>query len=227
MNDILETLSPQQRTQLRALVTEVLRVNRQFNLTAVRDPEEAWTKHVLDSLSGLNDEWFPFHRSVVDVGTGAGFPGFVLAIARPDLRVTLLEATRKKCDFLRATSANFKWPVKVMHERAEVAGRSVVWRERYDIATARAVGSLSEVCELCLPLVKVGGRVVLWRGHGAAQEIETSKRAIETLGGQYKVLCPYTLPGQDFSYHIVVIDKIAPTPEGLPRRDGLPKSEPL
>jgi 16S rRNA (guanine527-N7)-methyltransferase len=227
MSEILQSLSPEIQKRLRELIDEVLRVNQQFNLTAVREPEAAWVKHILDSLQGLQTGLFELHRSVIDVGTGPGFPGLPLAVARPELKLSFVESTRKKCDFIRDTGEKFGLNIRVINQRAEEIGQNVVWRERYDIATARAVGSFGEVCELCLPLVKVGGHLVLWRGSAAEEETKTSKGAIKVLGGQFKTLYPYTLPGLDMTYHIVVIEKTKPTPAIYPRRVGIPKQNPL
>jgi len=220
--------------KLRAYLDEVLRANRQFNLTAVRDPEIAWSKHILDSLQGLMIELagegstpFASGARVLDVGSGAGFPGVVLAIARPDLQVTLLEATRKKCNFLEAAISLHAPNAQVLCARAEDAGHNVNLRETFDVALARAVGSFSEVCELCLPFVKIGGHTVLWRGQYAPLEIEESKRALQTLGGAAQVLPAYALPDHDAQYHLVLVKKTKTTPPIYPRRSGVPKQEPL
>ncbi len=236
----LAHLPPERTGRLRALLDEVLRVNRQFNLTAVRQPDEAWTKHILDSLQGLKTGFFEGARRVADVGAGAGFPGLALAIARPDLRVTLLDSTRKKCDFMAAAIEKFALNADVLCERAEIAGQNKQWREQFDVATARAVGSLGEVCELALPLIKVGGHLVLWRGAQAREELYQSRSALSKLGGaaagsvaaggvkaEAGAVLPYTLPGHNTSYHLVVIEKVKPTPPGYPRRVGLPKQRPL
>lgn len=224
---MLETLSPETTSRLHELIDELLRVNQQFNLTAIRDADEAWVKHIVDSLQGLQSGLFEGRKSFIDVGAGAGFPGLPLVIAQPDLRPTFLEATRKKCDFIKATTEMFGIDAKVQHARAEELGQSVVWRERFDIATARAVGSLSEVCELCLPLVKVGGHALLWRGSEAEAETKKSRGAIAQLGGAVKVLSPYQLPGHGPTYHLVTIAKNKHTPPAFPRRAGLPKQKPL
>jgi 16S rRNA (guanine527-N7)-methyltransferase len=227
---VIETICKPTEEKLRAYLEEVLRANREFNLTAVRDFEAAWNKHILDSLQGLaaahggSTPVLESARTAIDVGTGAGFPGVVLAIARPELQVTLLEATRKKCNFLESAAP---LNVGVLCARAEAAGHDEKWRESFDVAVARAVGSFSEVCELCLPFVKIGGHVLLWRGQNAPQEIAQSKRALQTLGGAAGVLPPYRLPGHETPYHLVLVEKRRSTPAKFPRRDGLPKSKPL
>ncbi|HEX8236293.1 MAG TPA: 16S rRNA (guanine(527)-N(7))-methyltransferase RsmG [Abditibacteriaceae bacterium] len=230
-NTLLLSVAPERQHLLRALIEEVLRVNQQFNLTAVRDPQEAWIKHILDSLQGLQSGCFEDERRVIDVGAGAGFPGLALAAARPNLQVTLMDSTRKKCDFMQATAQTLELNAQVLCDRAETVGHNARFREQFDVATARAVGSLSEVCELTLPLLKVHGHLVLWRGQNAWQELLEAKKAIARLGGQAstreEALLPYSLPGHELTYHIVVINKIKATPVQFPRRVGLPKQQPL
>ena len=232
MNDLEKfQLDDTRAQQLRDLIDEVLRVNRQFNLTAIRDLDEAWTKHIHDSLQGLQTGLFEGEKTVIDVGAGAGFPGLALAVARPELQITLLDSTRKKCDFIGATAEKFNLNAKALNERAEIAGHDKALRESFDIATARAVGSLPEVCELALPFVKRKGHLVLWRGRNAREELQQSRRAIEKLGGDASthIVLPYTLPGHEITYHIVVIPKhkFMSTPREFPRRVGLPKQKPL
>ena len=214
-------------TRLRELIAEVLRVNHQFNLTAIRDPDEAWVKHILDSLQGLETGLFEGKKNVIDIGSGAGFPGLPLAMARPDLKVTLLESTRKKCDFLQSTAAKFELNAKPLNERAEVAGQNKVWRERFALATVRAVGSIGEVCELTLPLVKVGGHAILWRGQWAGEEAKAARSVIKSLGGRLQSVLPYQLADHPLQFHLVVIEKTSATPPKFPRREGLPKHQPL
>lgn len=223
----LESMNPEIEARLRQLIDEVLHVNQQFNLTAIREPGQAWTKHIIDSLQGLETGLFEEKKNLIDVGTGAGFPGLPLAIARPDLKLTLLEATRKKCDFLKNTADKFELNAKVLNERAEVAGQNKVWRERFALATARAVGSIGEVCELTLPFVKVGGHVVLWRGQWAKEEAKAAQKVMKSLGGNLKSVSPYQLAGHPLQFHLVVIEKIASTPKQFPRREGLPKLQAL
>jgi 16S rRNA (guanine527-N7)-methyltransferase len=215
---------------LRTLIEEVLRANQHFNLTAIRDFDGAWIKHIVDSLQGLRTELFEGRKTVVDVGAGPGFPGLALAVARPELKITLLDSTRKKCDFIGATAKTLNLNAKPLCGRAEEAGQNVVWRERFDLATARAVGSFAEVCELALPLVKPGGHLVLWRGEAAREEATKARGALAKLGGALRrgeSVIPYELPGHTTRYHLVVIHKIRSTPREFPRRVGIPKQNPL
>lgn len=231
---LLVEVPPEYSERLQQLIDEVLQANARLNLTSIRAADEAWIKHITDSLQGLATGLFEGEQRVADIGSGGGFPALPLAIVRPDLRWTLVESTGKKCDFLQATAEKFGLNVEVVNKRAEAVGHDRNLRARFDIATARAVGTLSEVCELCLPLVKIGGHAVLWRGQRAPEEVQETKAALKKLGGVAKsgedtpgVLRPYQLSGHELDYHIVVIEKVAPTPTQFPRRDGLPKQRPL
>jgi 16S rRNA (guanine527-N7)-methyltransferase len=228
-HDPTARLAPEIVVRLHSLIDEVLRVNQQFNLTAVRDPDDAWTKHILDSLQGLETGLFEGRKSVIDVGAGVGFPGLALAVARPDLRLTSLDSTRKKCDFIRSAGETFGLDLRVLNERAEDVGQNVVWRDRFDVGIARAVGALPEVCELTLPLVRTGGHAVLWRGEKADEEAKAAANAIRKLGGALHTAASrsYRLPGHELTYHLLVVEKIARTPRQFPRRIGLPKQKPL
>jgi 16S rRNA (guanine527-N7)-methyltransferase len=219
--------TPTLEARLRAFLDDVLRTNEQFNLTAVRDPETAWTKHILDSLEGLNTSLFEDGKQVIDIGSGAGFPGVVLSIACPLLEVTLLESISKKCRFLETATTQHASNARVLCARAEQAAHNSALRERFDVGVARAVGSFSEVCELTLPFVKVGGHLLLWRGQNAAEEVEASRKALATLGGTAQVLHAYRLPAHEIAYHLVQVDKTQSTPPRFPRRAGLPKQKPL
>ena len=217
----------QNEERLRALVEILLRENQKLNLTAVREPSLAWPKHVLDSLQGLETGLFEGEARLVDVGAGAGFPGLPLAIERPRVRLTSLEATRKKCDFIQATMHELGVDGEVLNARAEAAGQDKARRESFDVAVCRAVGSLAEVAELCLPLVKVGGHALLWRGEGAPEEAREGAQVLAKLGGRARQVLPYSLPEHEARYHLISIEKVKHTPHGFPRRDGLPKSRPL
>lgn len=213
--------------KLRAYLHEVLRANQQFNLTAVRDENLAWIKHVIDSLQGVETSLFNEAVKVIDVGTGPGFPGVVLAIARPQIEMTLLEVTQKKCNFLQAATATHAPNARVLCGRAEELGHDKQYRGQFDVAVARAVGSLSEVLELCLPFVRLGGNVLLWRGQNAHEEVAAGKQALYVLGGEARVLAPYRLPEHETEYHLVQVEKVRGTPRAYPRRVGLPKRQPL
>ncbi len=191
--------------------------NRVMDLTAIKGEEDAARAHFLDSLSLL--PYIPKGAKLADVGSGAGFPGMPLAIARRDVSVVLLESMQKRCDFLRAAASLEGMPnVNVVMTRAEEAGQNKEHREKYDVVTARAVARLHLLCELCLPLVKPGGMLIAMKGPGAEAEIAEAKRAIATLGGGEAALHSYDIPDSDRTRCLVVIKKQRPTPAGYPRR---------
>lgn len=214
-------------SKLRELLARMLEVNKTMNLTAVRDPHDAWNKHILDSLQGLQTELFDENKSIIDVGSGAGFPGLPLGLAVKGMRVSLLDATAKKARYLKEQHEYFGLKGEILNARAEEIGHDPKYRAKFDIATARAVGGFVEVAEYCLPLVKLGGHVVLWRGKDAEAEAQNSEEALDELGGFLKDVCAYDIPGHELKYHLVTVEKQNATPKTYPRRSGLPKSKPL
>lgn len=214
-------------TQLRLLIEKLLETNRQFNLTAIREPQDAWTKHIVDSLWGLKTGLFDGEKSVIDIGAGAGFPGLALAIERPELQPAFLEATRKKCGFIQQMSDEFGLKAQIINDRAETAAHDPKWRAQFDVATARAVGAFSEVCEYCLPFLKPGGHAVLWRGENAPAEAKSANAVLWQLGGKIQQVLRYELEGQSRPFHLLVIQKVGSTPGRFPRAIGMPRKEPL
>lgn len=208
---------------------ELIAWNERVNLTGIVDPEEIVVKHFLDSLSvylAVRD--LPSTLSLIDVGSGAGFPGLPLKIALPDIRLTLLEATGKKTAFLQHIVATLDLTkVMVLTARAEEAGRQPEHRERYDVAVARAVTTLPVLAEYTLPLAKVGGRVVVQKGQHPADEIKQAANALGILGGKVGQILPVTVPGLTAERHLVVIQKNRSTPKQYPRRPGLPAKKPI
>jgi len=218
-------LSPDEIAQLGRYLKQLLDTNQQFNLTAIRDADTAWQRHVLESLSllpHLDDA-----GSVVDVGSGGGAPGLPLAITLPDCQITLIEATGKKVRFLTDTAEALALTnVTVLADRAETLGQQGAHRERYDIAVARAVGPMRVLLELTLPLVRVGGRMLALKGESVEEELRDAGDALMTLGGGDVELYE-ALPGLSDPAVIVAVTKTDATPADYPRRPGLPKQEPL
>lgn len=202
--------------------------NARHNLTAVVDPAGIAVKHFLDSLTLVPLLGEQAGGTLIDVGTGAGFPGLPLRIACVNLRLTLLEATAKKADFCRhvVEGAGLRG-VTVLHGRAEDLGRDPAHREAYDLATARAVAALPVLIEYLLPLTRLGGRVLAQKGDGAPAEVQQATRALEVLGGRLRQVHPVELPGVADRRYIVEIEKIAAVPEGYPRRAGVAARRPL
>ncbi len=199
--------------------------NQKINLTAITQPEEIEEKHFLDSCLPFADVDIPQGASVVDVGTGAGFPGIPLKILRPDIELTLLDSLQKRINFLETACAQIGVKATAVHGRAEELGRSDM-RESFDIATARAVARLSVLCEYCLPFVKVGGLFVALKGRDCAEEIRLAYTAIKTMGGEIAKTMEYNLPSGD-GRTAVIIKKIKPTPPAYPRTKAKMEKKPL
>lgn len=203
----------------------LLEKNQVMNLTAITEPRDVATLHLLDSLSLVPlADWRG--KRVVDVGTGAGFPGVPLKIALPELELTLLDSLNKRIDFLRESCAALGLAgVDCVHSRAEefAAGN----RESFDLAVSRAVAALPVLCELCLPLVKVGGQFLAMKSSHTEEEIGQAKSAIATLGGKIWEVRDYTIPTTDVVHRVVVIEKVSPTPKKYPRRFAQIKKQPL
>ena len=207
--------------------------NEKMNLTNITDDKGIALRHFVDSLtlvSFLEAEQKKSKRkslSLIDVGTGAGFPGIPLKVALPWLQVTLLDSLRKRVGFLDAVCTELELSgIGTVHSRAEDAGRSKQFREKFDVATARAVAPLPILCEYCLPFVKVGGIFLAMKGN-ADREAEESTKAIVTLGGTIEDLRHFTLPGTDMNRSIIVIRKVRATPAKYPRQAGKPEKEPI
>lgn len=206
--------------------------NQNINLTAITDPEGMLIKHFLDSVSALT--YMPAGPfSLIDVGTGAGFPGVPLALCRSDIRLTLLDSLQKRLTFLDALCQKLALPVTLIHARAEEGGRKPDLREQFDVATARAVAALPVLSEYCLPFIKPGGRFVALKGPDTAQEMEKAVRAIPLLGGQIAADHLLQLPadpaysGEKVARRLILVDKIARTPQKYPRPSAKIAKHPL
>ncbi|MCI8554498.1 MAG: 16S rRNA (guanine(527)-N(7))-methyltransferase RsmG [Clostridiales bacterium] len=209
--------------------------NEKMNLTAITSPEEIEVKHFVDSLTVLDALPPPKERGgplrFIDVGTGAGFPGVVLKLMRPDLELTLLDSLNKRLVFLKALCADLGVEAVLVHARAEEAGRQKERRESYDIATARAVAALPTLCEYCLPLVRTGGRFLAMKGPDGDREAREAETAIIRLGGRLSAVDEHLLPGTGTeapsSRKILRIDKISSTPDSFPRQTAKIARQPL
>lgn len=206
----------------------LLEWNERINLTAIRTTEEIRTKHFLDSLTPILVMRDTPIDKVIDVGTGAGFPGIPLKITCPSIKLTLVESVGKKADFCRIVVESLKLDgVRVIQDRAEVLGQAAGQRERYDWAMARAVANLPVLVEYLLPLLKVGGKMLAMKGESAHAEAHSAEKAFKILGGRLKMVHQVTLPGVADERYLIVIDKIAATPLAYPRRPGTPAKKPL
>lgn len=207
---------------------ELLDWNTRFNLTAVRDADGVQVKHFLDSLTCLLAMRDSSINKIIDVGTGAGFPGLPLKIACPSIQLTLVESVGKKADFCRYVAKTLALDgVDVVQERAEMLGQQKAHREHYDWAMARAVAAMPVLAEFLLPLVRVGGRVLAMKGESGPAEAQAAERAMRVLGGHLRQILPVRLPGVVEERYLVVVDKVAATPANYPRRVGVPAKRPL
>ncbi|MBP7691064.1 MAG: 16S rRNA (guanine(527)-N(7))-methyltransferase RsmG [Anaerolineales bacterium] len=222
-------LTPAQVAAFQTYADELRSWNEKFNLTAITDPQGIQVKHFLDSLSLLRVLPSSGARlSLIDVGTGAGFPGLPLKLVWPALQLTLVEATGKKAKFCEHIAATLRLSgVTVIHARAEELGQQRPQRERYDWAVARAVAEMPVLAEYLLPLVKRGGHVIAQKGKDAPAETYAAAPAIQKLGGELELINEVELPGVVEPRYLVVLKKTAATPPQYPRRPGQPSKEPL
>jgi len=207
---------------------ELLVWNERYNLTAIRDLEEVRVKHFLDSLTCIQAMKDAPGKRIVDIGSGAGFPGLVLKIVYPGLQLTLVDSVGKKIDFCRHMVKTLGLEqVETLQERAENIGQSLAYREQYDWAVARAVADLAVLAEYLLPLVRIGGRMLAMKGENGPAESHAAEHALQMLGGHLRQLLPVTLPGVAEERYLVIVDKVAATPTRYPRRVGIPSKRPL
>ena len=217
--------------QIIALTTyerELIEWNQKFNLTAIRDAAGIRTKHFLDAFSCVLAWKANPPANIVDIGTGAGFPGIPLKIIYPNTKVTLIESVGKKAMFCQHVVRLLGLDgVDVIKARAEELGQMREHREQYDWGLARAVANLRVLSEYLLPLVQVGGKMLAQKGESGPAEVHAAENAIKLLGGEVRQLVPVMLPGVVEERHLVLVDKVAATPPGYPRKPGVPAKKPL
>lgn len=226
-------LQEKQMQQLRVFYENLIEWNKVMNLTAITEEEDVYTKHFLDSYSILTSvpretlEQNP-GAHLIDVGTGAGFPGIPIAIAFPELQVTLMDSLNKRINFLKDTIEKCGLKnVTCIHSRAEELGRNEEHREKYDYAVSRAVANLSTLNEYCLPFVKVGGSFIAYKGDKVADEMPAGKKAAELLGAKLTREFAFYLPETDYRRTILTFTKKKETPKKFPRKAGTPAKEPI
>lgn len=192
--------------------------NEKVNLTAITEDQEIITKHFIDSLKTFKFRPLEDAESIIDVGTGAGFPGLPIKIVNPQVKLTLLDSLNKRLNFLKEVVTELKLEdVKFIHSRAEDGGRNPELREMYDIAVSRAVGNMTLLSELCLPYVKVGGYFIALKGPAVEEEVNEAKHAISLLGGKLEEIMEVEIEGTDLNHKLVIIKKIKNTPNTYPR----------
>jgi len=203
----------------------LIKWNNNINLTSIIEPEEVILKHFIDSLTSYK---YVKKTSVIDVGTGAGFPGIPLKIADKEVNITLLDSLNKRINFLNEVIDNLKLEnIKTIHGRVEEIARNKEYRESYDVAVSRAVAPLNVLLEYMIPLIKVGGMCVCMKGSNAVEEIKVSSNALKRLNAEIELVESFELPGTDMKRNIIVVKKLGKTDNVFPRKAGTPSKKPL
>ena len=219
-------LTDKQLTQFYNYMNLLIEWNRKINLTTIIEPEEIILKHFVDSI--IISKYIENDLKVIDVGTGAGFPGIPLKIIRGDLDIVLLDSLNKRINFLNEVIKVLQLKnVYSIHARVEEFAKNKKYRESFDIVTSRAVANMSTLSEYMLPLTKVGGKMLAMKGPDFKDEITKSKKALDILGGEIEKIDEYQLPKTDIRRSVIVIRKIKSTPQKFPRKPGTPAKEPL
>lgn len=224
-NDFME-IDSDSLNQFEIYAQTLAKWNEVMNLTAIKEPEEVVIKHFLDSMTIFKCVEFKQGAKVIDVGTGAGFPGVVMKIVRPDIDLTLLDSLNKRINFLKALSDELEIKSECIHSRAENGGKNPAMREKFDYAVARAVANLRDLSEYCIPFVKVGGYFVSMKGPDIESELDEAKNAIKILGGKVEKVENLVLPDES-RRTVVVIKKIKETPCQYPRPSAKMAKKPL
>lgn len=217
-----------QREQCERFYSLLVEKNKVMNLTTITDEDEVAEKHFLDSLLITQVQILSEVKSVLDLGTGAGFPGIPIKIFYPEIEMTLVDSLNKRIDFLKDVSDKLGLSsINIVHARAEELGQDSNYREQFDLCVSRAVADISVLSEYCIPLVKKGGKFISYKAAGSEDEIAEGNDAIELLGGNVSDVSEKNIPGSDIKRKFVIIDKVNPTPDKYPRRPGVPAKKPL
>ena len=222
------SLNEEQKQQFIAFYEYLVEKNKVMNLTGITEFQEVLVKHFLDSLTCVKAVDMKKVTTVMDIGTGAGFPGVPLKIVFPHLEACLLDSLKKRVNFLEETFELLKLQnITAIHGRAEEFAKNKSYRETYDLCVSRAVSNLATLSEYCLPYVKVGGKFISYKSGTVQEEAEQAEKAIRILGGKIQDVVYFNLPDSEIQRSLVVIEKIKPTPGKYPRKAGTPLKEPL
>ena len=222
------SLNEEQKQQFIAFYEYLVEKNKVMNLTGITEFQEVLVKHFLDSLACVKAVDMKKVTTVMDIGTGAGFPGVPLKIAFPHLEACLLDSLKKRVNFLEETFALLKLQnITAIHGRAEEFAKNKSYRETYDLCVSRAVSNLATLSEYCLPYVKVGGKFISYKSGTVQEEAEQAEKAVRILGGKIQDVVYFNLPDSEIQRSLVVIENIKPTPGKYPRKAGTPLKEPL
>lgn len=228
LNELGITLTDKQKQQFDKFYELLVEWNKVMNLTGITEYEEVNEKHFVDSLSIVKAIDMESLQSIIDVGTGAGFPGIPLKIAFPHLKVVLLDSLNKRINFLNEVISELGLTdIKTIHGRAEDYAKQTEYREKFDLCVSRAVANLSTLSEYCLPYVSVNGLFIPYKSGEIDEELENSKKAVKVLGGKIENVVKFQLPGTEIGRSFVKVRKITNTNKKYPRKAGLPTKEPL
>ena len=220
--------TPESLTQFELLKGLLIEWNEKINLTAITESDEVDIKHFIDSATCLATGYIKDNHEIIDVGTGAGFPGVPIKILNASLKVTLLDSLNKRIKYLEEVVNKLELKdVTLVHSRAEDGGMNKNYREKYDIALSRAVAAMNVLCEYCLPFVKVGGYFICQKGPSYKDELDSAAKAIDVLGGKIKDVKGYKLPNSEITHYVIIIEKVKETPLKYPRKPGKPAAEPI
>lgn len=222
------TITEKQKEQFLQFYEMMINTNQVMNLTSITEPVEVMDKHFLDSLAVKRIYDLNGTVSVIDVGTGAGFPGIPLKIVFPDIHIVLLDSLNKRVKFLRDVVEALRLEnIECIHGRSEDIARTDNYREKFDLCVSRAVANLSVLSELCIPFVKIGGRFISYKAGNSTEEIEDAKTAVRELGGKIKRVEEFSLPETELKRVFVEIEKVRETSKKYPRKAGIPEKIPL
>lgn len=222
------SLNKEQYDQFYAYMVLLIEWNEKINLTAITEDKEVIKKHFIDCIKAFSENQFKEAKTLIDVGTGAGFPGLPIAIMKEDLNITLLDSLNKRVNFLNIVKNSLNLTnVTTIHSRAEDGARNKELREKFDIATSRAVANMAVLSEFCLPYVKVGGYFIALKGPAITDELNDAKNAIGTLGGKLIEVIEVSVEGTDLKHNLVVIKKVKETPKTYPRKAGSITKKPI
>ncbi len=226
LKEINIELKKEQTEKFYKYMNLLLEWNEKINLTAITEPKEVILKHFVDSLT--ISKYIEKGAKLIDMGTGAGFPGIPLKILRDDIEITLADSLNKRINFLNEVikELNLK-NIQTVHTRAEEFGKNKKYRESFDIATSRAVANLSTLSEYLIPLVKPSGKTICMKGSEIKEEVEMARKAIEILGGKIEQEESFNLPNSDMKRNVIIIKKVKNTPAKYPRKPGMPAKEPI